>query len=106
MGGADDFNLNAGTAGAVSGGRGIDQLDYSGRTGPVSVNVNAAGGNGFGGSATGTASIAGIDDLVGSSATDTLTGSITLSNATFAVTSTNTGSLTDANSSAVLTFSA
>ena len=57
----------AGGAGRIDGGEGINTLDYSAYTTAVGVNLTA-------GTATGTAGVANIRDVVGGSGGDTLTG--------------------------------
>ncbi len=65
----DAFNFADGksVSGSVDGGAGINTLDYSAYTTSVVVDLNTA-------SATGTASIANIRNLIGGSGNDTLTG--------------------------------
>ncbi|CAN5294225.1 calcium-binding protein [soil metagenome] len=90
--GADHFNLGSGgsVSGTIAGGSETDSLDYSGRGTTVSVDLTAANSAGFTGTATSSGGITGIDDLVGSSATDTLTGSIAGTAATFDIDGSNT----------------
>jgi len=85
--GADDLNMPTGGSvlAVIDGEADTDRLDYSGRGTTVSVDMTAAGNTGFTGTATSSGGIAGIDDLIGSPATDTLSGSINGIAATFDV---------------------
>ncbi|MBI4788773.1 MAG: M10 family metallopeptidase C-terminal domain-containing protein, partial [Chloroflexi bacterium] len=75
--GDDAFNFAPGSFvnGIVDGGAGADTLNYAAYGAPVNVTLTAAGADGFGGTV---ANIAGgfynIDNLIGSSSADTLTG--------------------------------
>ena len=66
--GNDRFAITVAPAGLLIGGAGIDELDFTTATGPVSVVLEAADATGFQG--TGTATFAGIDRATGSSATE------------------------------------
>ena len=73
---ADTFTFIGGASlsGDLAGGLGIDQMDFSGATGPVTVVIEGVDATGFNGS--GTVMFAGIDGVIGSPAnTDVLDGS-------------------------------
>ena len=77
LGGNDSFKINTGgSTGTIDGGTGIDHLDYSGNTAPVTVTVTSGSTGKYNGTATSTGGFSNINDVVGSTAsTDTLVNS-------------------------------
>ncbi len=76
-GGNDTFNVADGVTltGTIDGGAGTDTLSYAAYSSPVAVTLTGSDATGFSStSATGVTQFAGIDNLVGGTASDTLTG--------------------------------